>query len=74
MLRVLYEIEVPGLAEAIRDARAGRQVQALASAAGISQGHWYSIESGRVGVKFETLLAIEEALGVELSGFPRDLT
>jgi len=73
LMKVGFEIDVPGLGQRIRDARhkTGRTITQLAAEADISVANWYAIEQERVKVlPITTLQRIEQVLkvnfGVEL--------
>ena len=67
-IRRTLDIEITGLGERIREARKAdkRSLETLASAAGISRGYWYDIESESVrdALPEDTLRKIESVLGV----------
>ena len=67
-MKVTYivEIEVVGLGDRIRAARAGRSLVELCAAAGMSTQNWYRIEAERQSLPLDTLRQIESALGVDL--------
>lgn len=67
LMKVGFEINVPGLGQRIRDARhkTGRTITQLAAEADISVANWYAIEQERVKVlPITTLKRIEQVLGV----------
>lgn len=67
LMKVGFEIDVPGLGQRIRDARhkTGRTITQLAAEADISVANWYAIEQERVKVlPITTLQRIEQVLKV----------
>ncbi len=72
-VQVVREIilDVPNLGERIKEARISAQKQGksltkIAADAGMSVQNWYRIEQERQKLPEETLLLIEESLGVDL--------
>ncbi len=67
LMKVGYEVDIPGLGQRIRDARRDkdRQITQIAAEAGISVANWYAIEQERIKVlPISTLKRIELVLGV----------
>ena len=68
LMKVGWEIDVPGLGQRIRDARheSGRTITQLAAEADISVANWYAIEQERIKVlPITTLRRIEQVLGID---------
>jgi len=68
LMKVGFELDVPGLGQRIRDARhkTGRAITQLAAEADISVANWYAIEQERVKVlPVTTLQRIEQVLKVD---------
>ena len=57
---------------ALRRRSAGRLQQDVADAAGVSRSTLHTIEHGGVGVRWEKITAVAEALGLEMRFVPKE--
>lgn len=68
-MKIIVEIDVPGVGQKIRDARklSGRTVKELAEDVGVSPQTWYQIENEAYSIHADVIRQIEKVLQAELA-------
>lgn len=65
-MKVRFDVEVPGLGQAIKDAIGERDIAEVAYKTGVGQTQLYNLMAERSGTTMETLVTLDRVLGSDL--------